>query len=134
MEQIWNVIIDSTAQVVAILLAAFFAYVLNYLRVFVADKLKMQTLALAIGQLGEAIGATVAELQQTLVDDLKAAAEDGKLDEDEIKMLSERLIAGTMDKLSEPAIECVKAAGIDIVAYIEQVAEAFIHNAKIAKS
>ena len=128
--EIMNVVIGNVGQIVAIIVGALFAYAINYLRLIVAEKLKMQTLALAMEQLDSAVAATVEELQQVLVDDLKAASEDGKLDDDEIKMLGEQLLKGAVAKLSDPAAEIVKAAGIDITEYIKTVAEAYVHQLK----
>ena len=128
--EIINVIIENCAQIVAIILGALLAYAINYLRLFVAEKLKMQTLALAIDQLDGAVASTVEELQQVLVDDMKAAAADGKLTEDEIRMLGERVVKGSVAKLTDPAIELIKAAGIDITEYIRSVAETYVHQLK----
>lgn len=130
MESIVNVVIESAANVAAILLAAVLTYAINYLRVIVANKLKMQSTALALSSLDTAVAQTVAELQQTLVEDLKAASEDGKLDDDEIKMLGELLVKGATAKLSEPAAELIKAAGIDIAEYIKSVAEGYVLQVK----
>lgn len=83
----------------------------------------------------ELIGAaceTVDELQQTLVDDLKAAHEDGKLDEAEKAMLKAKLLEITLKKMSEPAKKLLIAAGKDISALIQGAAEAWI-EAKKAK-
>lgn len=83
----------------------------------------------------ELIGAaceTVDELQQTLVDDLKAAHEDGKLDEAEKAMLKAELLEITLKKMSEPAKKLLIAAGKDISALIQGAAEAWI-EAKKAK-
>lgn len=69
---------------------------------------------------------TVSELQQTLVDGLKAAHEDGKLTKDEIIMLGEKLLEGTVAKMSDTTYNLLDAAGVDIVALIQGAGEAWI--------
>lgn len=52
---------------------------------------------------------TVLELQQTVVDDLKAASADGKLTQDEITELGKKLLQGTLAKMSDSGIGVLKA-------------------------
>lgn len=81
----------------------------------------------------EAVGAaqqTVMELQQTVVDKLKAAHEDGKLTEDEVKELGDMLVKKSLEKMSVPATKVLAAAGADISAIIKGAGEAMIQNMK----
>lgn len=71
---------------------------------------------------------TVGELQQTVVSDLKAKAEDGKLTKDEIIDLQNKLYEITMKKMSNPAIKLLEAAGVDLVAWIRGVGEDWINS------
>ena len=73
---------------------------------------------------------TVMELQQTVVDNLKAASADGKLTKEEIAELKELLLDGAMDKLSDTAKNMLTAAGVDISAVIRGAGEAFIRQMK----
>lgn len=131
----FNVIFGAVIEnVVQILVAALLSTVLiglRYIRDLVTEKLKMQNLAGALRELDSAVINTVGELQQTVVDGLKAASADGKLTEDEVKMIGEKLIAGVKDKLSAPAANIINAAGVDIVAYMRGVAEAYLHDIKV---
>lgn len=69
---------------------------------------------------------TAAELQQTIVDGLKASREDGKLTEDEIKALGATLLEQTKAKMSQPAINLLNAAGVDINALIKGAGENWV--------
>ena len=71
---------------------------------------------------------TVLELQQTLVDDMKAKAADGKLTEDEINDLAILLIGKTKEKMSLPAIKLLEAAAVDVNALIRGAGEALIEQ------
>ena len=73
---------------------------------------------------------TVGELQQTLVDDLKAGHEDGKLTKEEINELGRRLIDMTVQKLSMPTYELLRAAAVDVEAMITGVGEDWICRLK----
>ena len=71
---------------------------------------------------------TVGELKQTVVDKLKAAHEDGKLTKDEIQKLGFDLINLTMEKLSDPTISLLRAAGVDVTALIRGAGEDWINS------
>jgi CCR4-NOT transcriptional regulation complex NOT5 subunit len=129
---ITNLVIETAVSTLAAIVLALVGVGIQYLKGLVAEKLQMQTLAAALEELDTDVAATVDELQQVLVEDLKAAHEDGKLTEDEIKMLNIRLINATMEKLSEPAARIIKAAGIEIEARIKSLAEAYIYNNHLA--
>ena len=73
---------------------------------------------------------TVRELQQTLVERLKAAHEDGKLTEDEIAMLGTELLEGTIKKTSAPAADLLAAAAVDVTALIQGAGESWIAQLK----
>lgn len=130
MEQIINAIISNAVSIVAAIVIGLAGVALQYLKVLIATKLKMDTLAKAIAELDGDIAGVVGELQQTVVDDLKAAAADGKLTQDEIRMLKQDLLEGVRDRLSDDATAIIEAAGIDIHNYILSEAEAVIHSIK----
>jgi len=69
---------------------------------------------------------TVRELQQTLVEGLKAAHEDGKLTKDEIAMLGKKLLEETVKKMSEPTANLLAAAAVDLTALIRGAGESWI--------
>lgn len=73
---------------------------------------------------------TVGELQQTIVDDLKANAADGKLTKEEIAMLGEKLVEKTLEKMSQPVYNLLNATGTDIIALIKGAGEDWINSLK----
>lgn len=73
---------------------------------------------------------TVMELQQTVVDGLKAAHEDGKLTKEEIDELGKALLLQTKSKMSFAAIRVLSAASVDIDAIIKGAGEAWINKIK----
>ena len=91
---------------------------------------KLKTIKKATEALTGAAEQTVWELQQTVVDDLKAASADGKLTKEEINMLAGRLCESTIDKMSESSLNVLQAAKVDISAIITGAAEALIAKIK----
>ena len=84
----------------------------------------------------EVIGAaqlTVEELQQTVVEGLKAAHEDGKLTKDEIAILGQKLLDGVFSKMSTPTAQLLEAAGVDLVSLIRGAGEAWLLEIKKEK-
>ena len=73
---------------------------------------------------------TASELQQTAVEAMKAAAEDGKLSEDEIVWLNQQLLARTKEKLSVNVYDLINAAGADIEAIILGAGESWLQRLK----
>ena len=73
---------------------------------------------------------TIGELQQTIVNDLKANAADGKLTKEEIVMLGEKLVEKTLEKMSQPVYNLLNAAGTDIIALIKGAGEDWINSLK----
>ena len=71
---------------------------------------------------------TVGELQQTVVDKLKANG--SKLSTQEINALGEALVEKTVKKMSEPAMKLLNASGVDIIALIHGAAEDFLLSLK----
>ena len=91
---------------------------------------QLKTINAAVGELTTAAEQTVYELQQTVVDDLKAASADGKLTQDEITVLGKKLLEGTLQKMSDSGIGVLKAANVDINAIVTGAGEALIARIK----
>lgn len=73
---------------------------------------------------------TVGELQQTIVDGLKAASKDGKLSQDEVKQLGKLLLEKTIAKMSEPTTALLEAAKVDVAELIVGAGESWIATLK----
>ena len=91
---------------------------------------QLKTINAAVGELTIAAETTVLELQQTVVDGLKEASEDGKLTKDEIRKLGELLLKGALEKMSDSGISVLKAANVDINAIVTGVGESLIAKMK----
>ena len=126
MELIVNALIENGVQVAVSLVVALIGVAGTWLSLQIGKVKKLQTVKLATDEAKDAAITTVLELQQAVVDDLKAAAVDGKLTKDEIAKLKNDLISMSMAKLSDTSVKILTAAGVDISAIIAGAAEALI--------
>ena len=111
---------------VAILIGAFGAWVLKK----IGKREGLKGISTATDEVIKMAIITVGELQQTIVDDLKANAADGKLTKEEIAMLGEKLVEKTLEKMSQPVYNLLDAAGTDIIALIKGTGEDWINSLK----
>lgn len=125
-----TVIIETVVSVAANLAITLIGVLGAWLVAQIGKKQQLGTINLAVEELTGAAEQTVLELQQTVVDDLKAASADGKLTQDEIKDLGKKLLEGTLQKMSESGIGVLKAANVDINAIITGAGEALIATIK----
>lgn len=126
MELIVNALIENLVQIATALLVALIGVAGTWLTTKIGKVKELQTIQLAIGEAKEAAQTTVLELQQTIVDGLKAAAIDGKLTHEEIAALNKALVDKSMEKLSASSVKILSAAGVDISAIITGAGEALI--------
>lgn len=125
-----EIIIEYAAQIVAYLLLALLGVLGTWLAGKFAKRQELTNISIATNEAVGAAQQTVLELQQTVVDKLKAAHADGKLTEDEIKDLGDALVKKSLEKMSVPATKVLAAAGADISAIIKGAGEAMIQNMK----
>ncbi len=123
-----NVIIETIASIVAALATTLIGVFGAWLLAKISKREELKTIAIGVNEVINAAQITVMELQQTLVDGMKAAAEDGKLGKDDIAALGLMLERGAMEKLSEPTKTLLEAAGVDIIAIIHGAGEALIRQ------
>lgn len=126
MELIVNALIENGVQVAVSLVVALIGVAGTWLSIQIGKVKKLQTVKLATDEAKDAAITTVLELQQTVVDDLKAAAVDGKLTKEEIAKLKNDLISMSMAKLSDTSVKILTAAGVDISAIIKGAGEALV--------
>ena len=112
--------------VVAIVLGAFGVWVLKK----VGKREGLEGISTATDEVIKMATITIGELQQTIVNDLKANAADGKLTKEEIVMLGEKLVEKTLEKMSQPGYNLLNAAGTDIIALIKGAGEDWINSLK----
>ena len=121
-----DTIIIIVAQVVATLLITLIGVLGAWLTAKIGKRVELTNINKAKDELIEAAQQTVMELQQTVVEELKAAAKDGKLTEDEITELSIMLLNKTKQKMSLPSIRLLESAAVDVNALIRGAGEALI--------
>jgi len=125
-----TVIIETVVSVVANLAVTLIGVLGAWLLMQISKSQKLSTINTAVGELTGAAEQTVLELQQTVVDDLKAASADGKLTKEEVEVLGKKLIDGALAKMSGSAMDVLKAANVDVNAIITGAGEALIARIK----
>ena len=123
-------IIEVAVQVIGAVLMGIVSIVFAYIGKWMGQTKKLETVSAAMEQLEAVVKNVVGELQQTTVEKMKAATEDGKLTPADIKELGETLFIKSCEQLSDPASATLQAAGIDVEAMIHSVAEAYIERIK----
>ena len=119
-------IIGWIVSIVVILIGAFGVWALKK----IGKRAGLEGISIATDEVIKMAIITVGELQQTIVNDLKANAADGKLTKEEIIMLSEKLVEKTLEKMSQPVYNLLNAAGTDIIALIKGAGEDWINSLK----
>lgn len=125
-----NIIIETVVQIFAALLLMLISLLGTWLTAKLAKRTELANIAAATDEATRVAQQTVMELQQTVVDNLKAASADGKLTKEEVAELRGLLLEGAMDKMSDTAKNMLTAAGVDISAVIRGAGEAFIRQMK----
>lgn len=125
-----NAIIELVTQLVFALFTMLIGVLGTWLSIRLEQHVKLNNIELAIKNVLDMTEITVKELQQTVVDKLKAANEDNKLTMDEISALGNKLIEKTLEKLTQPTYDLLKAAGTDLEALIKGAGEAWILDLK----
>ena len=125
-----TVIIETIVSVLANLAITLIGVAGAWLVAQIGKTQQLNTINTAVGELTSAAEQTVLELQQTVVDDLKAASADGKLTQGEINALGKKLLEGTLQKMSDSGIGVLKAANVDINAIVTGAGEALIARIK----
>ena len=125
-ETIIEVVVDALFEFVAACLMILLAWV----GAKIAENKKLANISVAKQEVDDAVFQTVEELQQTVVEGLKAAAQDGKLTQEEISELGYQVLSKTMRKLSQPCVDLLRAAGVDLEEYIRGAAEKWVATLK----
>ena len=121
-----DAIIKIIAEVLGTLLVTLIGVLGAWLTAKIGKRVELSNINRAKDELSIAAQQTVLELQQTVVEGMKAAASDGKLTDDEIAGLSMTLLAKTKEKMSLPAIQLLESASVDVNALIRGAGEALI--------
>ena len=119
-------VIGWIVSIVVILIGAFGVWALKK----IGKREGLEGISIATDEVIKMATITIGELQQTIVNDLKANAADGKLTKEEIVMLGEKLVEKTLEKMSQPVYNLLNAAGTDIIALIKGAGEDWINSLK----
>lgn len=130
MEIIMSAVIDNLVQVIVALVVAMIGVAGTWLTAKIGQNKNLMSIQHAVAEAQNAAQQTVLELQQTVVDGLKASAADGKLTQDEILDLNRELIARSTAKMSTSAVDILNASGVDVTALITGAGEALIAQIK----
>ena len=123
-------LINYGLQVAATLLITLIGVLGTYLSMQLGKNANLNNINTAQKELIRAAKITVGELQQTMVLEMKAANNDGKLSPQEIANLRIKLIDKTVEKLSTPAYSMLSAASVDVEGLILGVGESWIERMK----
>ena len=122
-------VIGWIVSIVVILIGAFGVWALKK----IGKREGLEGISIATDEVIKMATITIGELQQTIVNDLKANAADGKLTKEEVVMLGEKLVEKTLEKMSQPVYNLLNAAGTDIIALIKGAGEDWINSLKNAE-
>lgn len=125
-----DILIEGGVQIAVTLFLTLIGVLGTWLTVKIGQREELRNINAAQQEAMDMARQTVMELQQTVVDGLKAANEDGKLTEYEIEELGNALLAKTKSKMSIAAIRVLAAAAVDIDAIIKGAGEAWINKIK----
>lgn len=125
-----DIILENAVTIVAVLLTTLIGVLGTWLTTKLAKKEELATINAAQQEAIQAAQLTVSELQQTVVDGLKAGREDGKLTTEEIELLGKLLLSETMKKMSASAIGVLNAATVDVTALIKGAGEDWVAKLK----
>lgn len=125
-----DIILENVVTIVVVLLTTLIGVLGTWLTTKLAKKEELATINAAQQEAIQAAQLTVSELQQTLVDGLKAGHEDGKLTAEEIEALGKLLLSETLKKMSASAIGVLNAATVDVSALIKDAGEDWITKLK----
>jgi hypothetical protein len=87
------------------------------------DKTANEALLTALSEAQTVADTVIGNLQQTVVEGMKAANEDGKLTGNEAQMISQSAIEGFMADISKESLEVLSRRSSDIEAYVKRLIE-----------
>lgn len=125
-----EIIIETIVQIIAALLLTLIGVLGTWLTAKIGKREELAGIAAATAEVVNAAKTAVLALQQTTVEQMKAASEDGKLSDAEIEHLSGLLLEKALAQISQPAMNLLTAAGKDIAAMIQDAGEAMILDMK----
>lgn len=125
-----EILVESVLQIVTRAVLILLSLAGTWAATRLAKTQKFQSLSAAVTEATAMAQQTVSALQQTLVDGWKAAAPDGKLTDEQIALLNQKLLEITKSKMSDVAIKLILGANQDLNAIIQDAGEAWLRKIK----
>ncbi len=125
-----EILVESVLQIVTRAVLILLSLAGTWAATRLAKTQKFQSLSAAVTEATAMAQQTVSALQQTLVDGWKAAAPDGKLSDEQIALLNQKLLEITKSKMSDAAIKLILGANQDLNAIIQDAGEAWLRKIK----
>lgn len=125
-----EILVESVLQIVTKAVLILLSLFGTWAAMRLAKTQKFQALSAAVTEATAMAQQTVSALQQTLVDGWKAAAPDGKLTDEQIALLNQKLLEITKSKMSDAAIKLILGANKDLNAIIQDAGEAWLRKIK----
>lgn len=125
-----EILVESVLQIVTQAVLILLSLAGTWAATRLAKTQKFQSLSAAVTEATAMAQQTVSALQQTLVDGWKAAAPDGKLTDEQIALLNQKLLEITKSKMSDAAIKLIIGANKDLDAIIQDAGEAWLRRIK----
>jgi len=126
----FDVLIDTVGRVLGALLLALIEVGGAWLLTKLAKHMETKNISAAVDEILRIAKMTVGDLQQTLVEGLKAAHEDGKLTEFEIKEIQTELMRRVKERMAPSTCNLITGAGIDLESLISGAAEDWLSAIK----
>lgn len=130
MDILVNALIETFSQILETVVLTLLGIAGTWLLMKMGNSRQLENIKKATEEAIQATQLTVGELQQTLVENLKAAASDGKLTPEEVEHLKKLLIEKTLKNLSGTATNLLISSGVDISGLITSAGESFINQLK----
>lgn len=118
------------AVVVAIVLTVVISKFLNTKKSSVLSSIENEQIRTYVDLLLTTVEDTVNSLNQTMVDGLKAQSSDGKLTEDEAKLVKDTAVATVLDSFSENTKAILSMVFDDLEKYVDTLVESAVKKAK----
>lgn len=125
-----EIILEALISIAVTLITTLLSVVGSWALAKLAKRQELKNINTAMDEVIKTAQITVLELQQILVEGLKASSKDGKLLPADVDMLNKKLISMTKEKMSDATANLLVSAGVDIEALIRGAGEAMIARMK----
>lgn len=125
-----NALISLVVEIVFAVVSMLLGVLGTWLTIRLEKSAKLENIKTAVESTVDMAKITVGELQQTVVEKMKAAHADNKLTRDEIEALGIMLYDKTVEKMSTPTYQFINSVGVDLTALIKGAGEAWIWKLK----